>query len=468
MINNAPGHTQTNDDNMDDSHNHSVNLPARPNRLATLLSDYRIAIQKLTMQKSPCHPKEVLHALVLRDEIAQALIESELVPPQEAFELVELDQTLQDMATVLDTKVGSSQLAQWRATFQPTPNAWWWSLDEKAALSEQRRNAFWLIVTGLALALSLTLAGDICNRFLSGGPDALGIVSTAGQVLLTVLAGSAFTEAGRKWIGDIFSYVGLRRKWQPMLSSVLALVVLSAILGLRCSLGRIGQRYYLEGVDQMVNNHDVARAMAGFQRTISLDPDNASAHYNLAYLYESVQDYDKAIAGYQRVISINDRYDAAYNNVARLYMLKSSDYSRALELVSQVFLERKAPLPLEFDQKDAYTRYSALKNRGWAFLGLGHYELAKKDLQNVLKLADKMNKDARRKALRGSQSRSVGAEAHSILAQVLEKQKDNKGALTHWRECLKVQSGEIVAAQWLALAVERVEEAEKIDKADQS
>ena len=58
------------------------------------------------------------------------------------------------------------------------------------------------------------------------------------------------------------------------------------------------------------------------------------------------------------------------------------------------------------------------KNRGWARLEQGRYDEAKLDLTEAIKL------------------QGDRASAYCLLAQVLERQTDKKGALSEWENCL--------------------------------
>jgi len=57
-----------------------------------------------------------------------------------------------------------------------------------------------------------------------------------------------------------------------------------------------------------------------YRRAISLDPDNASAHYSLGTVHENFHNYDDAIVEYRSAIALDSRFLEAQNNVARLYL----------------------------------------------------------------------------------------------------------------------------------------------------
>jgi tetratricopeptide (TPR) repeat protein len=285
------------------------------------------------------------------------------------------------------------------------------------------------ILTGFFVTLSIILAVDISTRFFSGGPDIWGLVLTAAQAFLALLAGSTFTEAGRQWIDAIFLHVR-KGKYNRRFRFVLATIILSFTVLFRIyGLPKLAMFYNKTCADYLQGKL-ITDAVYSCRRATSLNPDYTEAHYNLANAYEGLTEYDKAMAEYQRSIEIDRNFMPGYNNLARLYMLQHEDYSRALEL-TDVIVNREL--------KDDKINYAAHKNRGWAFLGLGNLKQAERDLRDALKFED-------------------GAEAHFILAEVLEKLgKKNEAQEECYRGTEAVKPGDGTAPRWLALCVERLE-----------
>jgi hypothetical protein len=402
--------------------------------LQNQLIDYGNSIDNLSKAKDGDRKQEVLNVLMARNAIGHTLSSSKSVPHQLRLTLAELDRKLKDHANLVVNYVGSSILEDWRDTFQPPPSAWWWALDKRVSELEQKRAALWIILTGFAVTLTLSIAADVSSRFLSGGPDRLGILSTSSQVFLALLAGSTFTQAGRVWLGNLFSSFHIRRGLQPFFSFLLALLVLGAVIGFRYSLPSIARYYNHEGSESFKQNK-VAEALANFQRAISLDPENSEAQYNLAYTYESIFDYDKAIAGYQKTIEGKPDFDAAYNNLAHLSLVYRSDYKRALDILSRL---------LSMPISDNETKYAAYKNRGWAFLGQQQYELAETDLKLAKGIYDR-------------------AEIHCMLGQALQGQGKKDDALTEWVSCIEMsKKGDPKGLEpyWLSVAMKGIREGE--------
>jgi tetratricopeptide (TPR) repeat protein len=110
--------------------------------------------------------------------------------------------------------------------------------------------------------------------------------------------------------------------------------------------------YFASGV-QKYDKGDYSGAVADFNRTIQLDPQNSSdAYYNLALLKaDKLNDARGALADYNRAISINPKYYLAYNNRGLLKVNKLNDYQGALADFNQA---------ISIDPKNSF----AYNNRG--------------------------------------------------------------------------------------------------------
>lgn len=405
-----------------------ASFDAAPQDLDAAIANYQGALEALAEPAEETPPR-VLGVLVSRDVLARLLANRSDLTSESLKRIAELDGRLEAKAPDLATRVGPATLASWRAVIQPRTDAWWWSLDETAAAAGS--NPLWAVLAGAFLALSLSLATEISLRFLSGGADFLGVLSSISQALLALLAGSVFTRAGGKWAERLLGRLGIAWKAWGAWKAALALAVLLAIIGLRLLLPGVARLYNDRGV-LLQREGRVASARQSFERAIRLHPDYAEARYNLAGALEETLDYGDALGEYQQVIKSkgSQRLFPAYNNLARLYILRSGDPASALKLLD-------AALALEPKERDV--RYSLLKNRGWAGLDLGYLRQAEADLRQAIEL------------------REDGAAAHCLLAQVLEAKKD-AAALEAWEMCVAYAPGREheVEASWVGLARERL------------
>lgn len=180
-----------------------------------------------------------------------------------------------------------------------------------------------------------------------------------------------------------------------------------------------------------VTNHLVGqlpKAHFGYSWALKLNPASAAARYNQGVAYEDQHNYERAHAKYQ--LAIEGGLIEAYNNQARLYILEGN-YDAAVSLL-------RIGLPLA---KDARVRADMYKNRGWARLEQGRHDEAKVDLTEAIKL------------------KSDRAPSYCLLAQVLERQGDEKGALLEWENCLgfAYQPNTPEEDKWVHLASQRLD-----------
>jgi len=292
----------------------------------------------------------------------------------------------------------------------------------------------WLIISTLFLALTCGLAAVISRRFLGDAPDVTSVLITLALGLWCLLVGSIFTRSGQQWVERGFSRLGIRLKFQGTWRTAFMLTMLLIVCAFYFSLPAIA-RIYNERAVQFYQARDLPAAIKSYARAISLDPDYAVAHYNLASAYEDVLEFDQALAKYQTALRADPKFYFAYNNLARLYLVHRKDYASALNILNAA-LELKPPEP--------HVRYTLYKNRGWANFGLGFYDLAAEDLREAIKW------------------REDGAAAHCLLAQALEAEKKEETARQEWERCVADAPGEAdVEASWLSLAQERLRQGGK-------
>ena len=405
----------------------------------------------------------VLERLVARDRVAQVLAGDPPPPDADAANvrrLIDLDARLKAEAKTIDVVAGwgaplvgperKTRLATWRDTVQPPEGAWWWFPDERVAALGRLR-AFATGLAWLFLLLALSLAFETVRRFLSGGADFLSAFTSVAQFVLALAAGRALV--GRQALERWLLGRGARPRHLPLWTAGLALGVLLSVGLLRLSLPAVARYYNRTGVALQDRGDRLTSAISSYQRAISLHPDYAEAHYNLATAYEEMLEYDAAATEYRTALSssLEDRGPAArrnptrafaYNNLAHLAMLRDEHYSNALELLNEAFA-RVPDLDRTLQPGVAYTLY---KNRGWAKFGLGSYLAAEEDLVRALE----RNPD--------------GLAALCLLAQALEKQKGREAeAQAVWETIAdhtragerKYVPGDYVKTEWLVLAQER-------------
>lgn len=422
--------------------------PAR--RLEDTIDAYHSAIEELPTQLANDAAPKVLRALLTREAIALVLSKNLPTDPTALNRLIELDHKLKAKAATLVDIVERESLSNWRKTIQPTTNGWWWLLDD---LVVPKPNPFWTILSFLFLVAAAALTAEISRRFLSsGGSDLAAISIPLLQAILTVLSGSTLTQTGQEIIERFLSRHHIAHNYHPMLKTAIPLIIFLVIGTVYLSLPRIAGRYARRYVNQQAfelqMTGKIDEAIKSYERAISLDPDFATAHYNLGVVYEVLGDYDKAITEYQTALRVNTRYYLAHNNLARLLLLRRNDPATALKLLNDA---------LDLNPQDSLVKYSIYKNRGWAHFNLKSYGQAVADLCEALEL------------------RKDGAAAYCLLAQVIEAQSKpdeanvaglckayKDGAAEAWGQCVAYKAGQEheIEASWLSLAQERLRKEE--------
>ena len=115
-------------------------------------------------------------------------------------------------------------------------------------------------------------------------------------------------------------------------------------------------------------------ALNAYNKTIELDPNNASAYNNRGLAYYNLDKDDLAIADYEKAIELNPKYGDAFNNLAKTYGRRGY-YKQAILFYDRV---------IELNPKDADAYY----NRGKAYERLGDSRFANQDLKIAAKLGN--------------------------------------------------------------------------------
>lgn len=379
--------------------------------------------------------------LIARDRVALALSSDQTVTASAMVRVAGLDEKLKDAAIKIDAAAGRKTLANWRQTIHPLNTPWWWSLDDRASAAE-KPNPLWTIPAAVFFTLSISVLAETITTLRNGGINALSAFGALMQTLLALLAGSAFLSGGREWLENLFSQLGINRKFRGASRVWLALAVLLVTLAIRTYLPGGVARYRNYQGNQSLASKQYFKAVQEYQQAIALEPDLKNAQYSLAVAYDKSHDYPRAISQYELSINSNPKNYAAYNNLARLYILHRKDYDRALRSLD--FLRNS------YKDLEVESRYNLHKNSGWAYLELRNYRQAADEFEWALQQRD-------------------GATAHYFWARVFDEQKvkdekegqSNKGkAKQQWDSFIQaIQNNpeqEEVEPNWIAHAQEQL------------
>jgi tetratricopeptide (TPR) repeat protein len=434
------------------------------------MSDIDAAItsyqQKVEDVAKNCEGLVVLKALLTRDVISFELTQAGTVTAGQLARVAHADRVLKQHAQKINDVVGPDTLIDWReARQQPTETSgkaqrdeWWWALDARAAGIQWHTQALNYLLW-VCIVVSLSFIVESLRRFLSGE---VGVLGTVLQGLVALLVGSTLVEVARH-VTTLRS--GRTEGWKSRSlkrRTVFTAFLISIAFGMWFLLPQVVKYYSNRGVSERYEGQ-LSNPIGRFQRTVSLDPSDAIAHYSLARSYEVITEYDKAEAEYKSAIRWDDQLTFAYDGLAHLMIAQKKDYVGALRLLNTglAALERQKGAN-EFQNEDDYKRIkvSLLKNRAWAYFALGYLTQAEDDLRDAIGLRPK------------------SAAPQCLLGQVLEgkaklenttSKPDAKGIKEAYLNCVgfSYDQKDKIDADWLAHAQERLaNEDEKESSAD--
>ncbi|EGJ29791.1 MULTISPECIES: tetratricopeptide repeat protein [Moorena] len=400
--------------------------------LESTLNRYEAALTALEKTDNNPSPEAILRVLIARNIVQEKFADIAHISKDKLIKLIELDSRLKKQAGLITQTV---QLTNWRTSFHPPQDYWWWFLQAPTHRLD-RFDWLWNALTVTSLTASVSLVVDISSRFLSTSPGFIGSFAVISQSALTLLtAGGVLTKAGRTGVEEILSGLGIKKYLWQEVKLGLSVVLLVSLIGFRGSLPLISDCFNKWGFDKYDNKGDWSSAQSNYERALSLNPDNAEAHYNLGRLYEDLQELDKARTQYR--LAVEGGLDAAYNELVRLY-IQDKNYSQAVSLL----LKGLDTVP----EAETGTQYALLKNLGWARLKQERYAEAETYLRDAIELDKTFTR--------------TPAAAHCLLAQVIENkpEKDPDNALAEWKICLRYTDIRNPDEDiWVGMARERID-----------
>jgi tetratricopeptide (TPR) repeat protein len=413
-------------------------------QLDTTLEHYQTAIERLKGADS-IELEQVLMVLNTRDEVQKLLKEQKSISNSRLKKLIDLDTELRKNALLITKAVNGKtpeQLAHWRESVQPSPESWWWKLESIAPHPWDAWDWLWKCLTIIGWTANLSLLVSIGTRFLSAG---VGLGGASAVILPSIIAllqaSSEVTKSGQEGFEKLLDKLNIPKQFQQEAKLASTFMMSILLVSFWLALPAISDIYNRNGLRNR-RQGNLGMAEQDYLQAISLNSDNAEAHFNLGNLYEEWQDWEKAIKEYK--IAVAADLPEAYNNLSRLYIRDKKYLQAAVLLAKGLVLANKKNINPE-------VRYSLFKNLGWASLTQGRYEEAQQSLQAAIGIANnpKMTKYI-----------SNPGSAHCLLAQVLDKQKKSI-SLQEWQKCSELGSRlNIDEYMWLHLANEKLKKRE--------
>ncbi len=404
-----------------------------PLPLAPALSRYQHALERLNDT-----PDALLAVLLARDDVAAALAQNAAPSVEQARQIADLDQQLQEYA-----RQHTPDLADWRASLTPLETAWWWLLDEQTAeqddAAEHQRDLPWIIVASVLVALTIPLALDIIRRLWESAPDTVSLMGTLLTVLLT---GSPLTRRGQELATWLLTRLRLRPTIHAeVLAGAAALAFVVVLLGRVVGVPTLAIIYNDQGVAALEAGN-ITEARQAFQRSTALNPDPVVPYLNLGDAYAAIGLRDEATSWYQQALERDANFRPTYARLGHQYN-QQGDHAAA----QRVLLAGLELAPVA-DNEDllVLTEYDLLSNLGWAYFAQEEYTQAREVLEAAIALAPPER----------------GALPHYYLARVYEALDEPEQARDQWLETLRYVDGEDWQDKaWHQEATQRIQELER-------
>ena len=418
-------------------------------KLELALAQYTDALTNLKVAKSEPSEIEILHILIARDAIEEALSEKTQLSVESLAKLLELDNFLKQQA---DAIARGAKLAEWRATFHPSTEAWWWFLEPTSDEEVSHSNRLDPLFNGLTIA-GLTAVGAYMTTFVqlfaTGGitfAESFGLLGQGG-LLLTVI--HTLQSTGQDKIKNLLKKLNIPPQFHSQATLGITAMLLLASVGVNNSLPEIGKLYYRDG-KEFYKEGLLVKAKAEYEQAAEVAPQDSDILIALGEIYESLGDIDQAKKQYQIVLEEGDA--RAFNNLGRVYM-SSKDKQSDAESLLRIGLHLLAKGPRkENDQLN----YELHLNLGWVLFEQKLYDEAEKELRKAAALNDTLKKDTLKKT-----KLLNGGLAYCLLPEVRKKvmegrkdktnekpRADDKKEKEDWEEKCKLDAYPETIAQY--------------------
>jgi tetratricopeptide (TPR) repeat protein len=312
-----------------------------------------------------------------------------------------------------------AKLAEWRATFHPSTEAWWWFLEPTSDEEVSHSNPLDPLFNGLTIAGLTAVAAymtTFVQLFATGGFGFLETLGLLGQggLLLTVI--HTLQNTGQEKIKNLLKKLNISPQFHSQATLGITAMLLLASVGVYKSLPEIGKGNYREG-QKLYEKGLLEKAKAKYEQAAKIDPNNWEIQIALGQVYESLGDLDQASKEYKRVLDLGEA--RAFNNLGRVYISKNDMITAESLLLMGLQRVTKEP------KKDFQLNYELHLNLGWLLLKKKLYQAAEKELRQAVAIDQ---------AIEGKEL--GGGMAYCLLEDVLEEKKDIKEQLRWKNMCL--------------------------------
>jgi tetratricopeptide (TPR) repeat protein len=195
-----------------------------------------------------------------------------------------------------------------------------------------------------------------------------------------------------------------------------------------------GARFHTERANKAVSRHNLPEAVAAYRMALTIDPEDASTHYNLAVALDRLGSHSDAIGEFRQALALDPDYrDAHFNlGVALSEEGSTAEASRHFEQAYKIDPEDQqshlewAVTLYDLDQKQrAESELRSIietepeNSRALLYLGAiladrGQGELALRQLEEVLELSDDSEERAQAHLLVAIESERMGRDEEAV------------------------------------------------------
>ncbi|MDL1942393.1 tetratricopeptide repeat protein [Chloroflexi bacterium CFX2] len=384
---------------------------------------------------------EMLSLLVYRDVVAKEVERLSEAEVKEVDFLIELDKQLKDLLAITPIE----KLVQWKTTFRPKENSWWWNFNLEEE-SKTGKNIFWGLVSGLLFLMTTTMALEIIKRFWVSTPDSISVIGSLIVVFITSSPLSKYSQEIFHLIFGSIKIIGPRYRAQTITGVALIsfLMIFSArIWGMQS----LALYYNNKGFEDLSSGNGES-AQQAFERATSLNPDQVVPYQNLADFYLKVGLLDKAEIWYQKAIEQDVNFSPAYNGLGHLYNVQGEFENAELVLLTGLNVNTD----LGDDNLRLVMKYQLLSNLGWAYFGQEKNDYA----INILKEAILLEQEIR-EIEESSNSEFRNAIPHFFLAHLYVLNGEFDKAQHEWEESLRyLDASNWKEKEWIAITLENL------------
>ena len=324
-----------------------------------------------------------------------------------------------------------AKLAQWRATFHPSTEAWWWFLEPTSDEEVSHSHPLDPLFNGLTIAGLTAVAAymtTFVQLFSTGGisfVESFGLLGQGG-LLLTVI--HTLQNTGKEKIKNLLKKLNISPQFHSQATLGITAMLLLASVGVYNSLPEIARRNYREG-EKFYKDGYLEKAQAQYEQAVKIDPNNPEFQIALGKIYESLGDIKEASTHYK--VALKRGYPRAFNNLGRVYISSEKDLITA-EALLRMGLQRVS-------KEEVQLNYELHQNLGWLLLKLKKYPAAEKELKQAVYLDEFLK-----------EKQIGGHMAYCLLEDVMEEKKEKKEQLRWRKMCLEKASPETIEQyKWL-------------------